>query len=350
MGCESAEVRKEQMKRLLTATLAVVLAAVSFGAVRMNGVLVASHRADWKLAPENSLAALENAIRYGVDIVETDVRRTKDGHLVILHDLHVARVTNGQGYVSDMTLEEIKRLNLRDALGQTTTEKIPTLEEYMLAAKGGVRLYLDKAGQDGGGLVPQILELAKKVGTLAETVFVLDWPYEKTRAVFGDDLEKVLYCPVIEDKIANLDTYVDEWLANFKPFAFQFRFASTETRTFSLLSKVLASGSRAFVAATWHNHTAGHDDRASLMGSPDDGWGWLVANGFTILETNFPREMKLWLEKVRLYNVAGDPFQSRDRSGDAEQRLRLAEMTVILPSSTPARRTPSAATERSGLL
>lgn len=262
-----------------------------------NKVLVASHRADWKLAPENSLSALENSIRYGVDIVETDVRRTKDGHLVILHDPHVARMTNGQGYIADMTLEEIKRLNLRDALGQTTAEKIPTLEEYMLSAKGRVRLYLDKAGQDGGALVPQILELAKKCGTLEETVFVLDWPYEKARAVFGDDLEKVLYCPVIEDKIANLDTYVDEWLANFKPFAFQFRFASTDTRTFSLLPKVLASGSRAFVAATWYNHTAGHDDRASLIGSPEDGWGWLVERGFTILETNFPREMKSWLKQ-----------------------------------------------------
>ena len=100
-----------------------------------------------------------------------------------------------------MTLEEIKRLNLRDALGQTTVEKIPTLEEYMLSAKGRVRLYLDKTGQADGALVPQILKLAKKCGTLEETMFVLDWPYGKARKVVGDDLEKVLYCPVIEEKI-----------------------------------------------------------------------------------------------------------------------------------------------------
>ena len=260
-----------------------------------DGVFTASHRADWKLAPENSLAALEIAIRNGVEIVETDVRRTKDGHLVILHDPHVERVTNGRGYVADMTLEELKRLNLRDALGQTTPEKIPTLAEYMSAAKGRVWLYLDKAGQDGGALVPQILALAKSHGTLEETVFVLDWPYEKARAVFGGDLEKVLYCPVIEDKIPDLESYVDEWLAKFKPFAFQFRFASTDSRTFALLPKVLDAGSRAFVAATWQNHTAGHDDRASIMGLPKDGWGWLVERGFSILETNFPRELKAFL-------------------------------------------------------
>lgn len=183
------------MKKVMMVVMAMMSAVVSFGGMKTNGVLVASHRADWKLAPENSLAALENAIRYGVDIVETDVRSTKDGQLVILHDPHVARVTNGQGYVSNMTLEEIKRLNLRDALGQTTAEKIPTLEEYMLSAKGRVRLYLDKAG---------------------------------------------------------------------------------------------------------------HDDRASLMGSPDDGWGWLVANGFTILETNFPREVKSWLKDCEI-NKGNNP-------------------------------------------
>ena len=128
-------------------------------------------------------------------------------------------------------------------------------------------------------------------------MFVLDWQYGKARKVFGDDLEKVLYCPVIEEKISDLDACVNEWLTNCKPFAFQFRFESTETRTFALLPKVLASGTRAFVAATWRSHTAGHDDRVSLTGAPDDGWGWLVANGFTILETNFPCEMKAWLRK-----------------------------------------------------
>lgn len=279
------------MKKMM---MAVGFAALCCAAASAD-VMVASHRADWKLAPENSLAALENAIHYGAEIVETDVRRTKDGVLVILHDPHVARKTHGSGYVADMALAEIKSLYLRDALGETTSERIPTLEEYMLAAKGRVWLYLDKAGQNDGALIPQILALAKKCGTLEETVFVLDWSYAKAREIFGDDLEKVKYCPVIEEKIPNLAAYVDEWIAH-EPFAFQFRFADTNTTTFALLPKILASSSRAFVAATWRNHTAGHDDRASLLGKPEDGWGWLVGRGFTIIETNFPRELKAYLK------------------------------------------------------
>ena len=49
-------------------------------------VIVASHRGDWRNFPENSLEAIDNAIKMGVDIVELDVQRTKDGELILMHD------------------------------------------------------------------------------------------------------------------------------------------------------------------------------------------------------------------------------------------------------------------------
>lgn len=48
--------------------------------------LVVAHRGDWRNACENSLEAIENAIRMGVDIVEVDLQRTKDGALILMHD------------------------------------------------------------------------------------------------------------------------------------------------------------------------------------------------------------------------------------------------------------------------
>ena len=51
-----------------------------------SSVIVASHRGDWRNFPENSLAAIDNAIKMGVDIVELDVQRTKDGQLILMHD------------------------------------------------------------------------------------------------------------------------------------------------------------------------------------------------------------------------------------------------------------------------
>lgn len=99
-------------------------------------------------APENSLQALDRCVALGVDMVETDVRRTKDGVLVIMHDETVNRTTNGTGRVADMTASEFKRLRLRQNFGgamspMLTDEAPSTLEEVMARASGRIMLNLD---------------------------------------------------------------------------------------------------------------------------------------------------------------------------------------------------------------
>lgn len=269
--------------------------------VQTDYVWVAAHRADYVYAPENSLQALENAIYFGADLIETDVRLTKDGHVVMMHDYTVDRMTDGTGRVSDLTLEEIKKLRLKTNWGGSTHFQVPTLEEFIGIAKGKVCLYLDKAGYDlpgheKGHLVKELLKILKKHDALGEAVFVLDWPYEKAKSIFGDDLEKVIYCPVIEDKIADLEAYVNEYIEKLSPVAFQFRFKSLESETYRLLPKVLESGSKAFVAATWDEHTAYHSDRVSIFTRPSEGWGWLIQQGFSILETNYARDLIRYLD------------------------------------------------------
>ena len=266
-----------------------------------NHVWVVSHRGDIVFAPENSTLALENAIFFGADFIETDVRLTKDGHIVIMHDYSVDRTTNGTGYVAELTLEEIKSLRLKTNWGGSTNYKVPTLEEFIQIAKGKVGLYLDKAGYDlqgdeEGHLVKELLKILRKHNVLEETVFVLDWPYEKAKRIFGDDLEKVIYCPVIEDRIPNLEEYVNEYIEKLSPVAFQFRFRTLDTDTYRLLPEVLESGSKAFVAATWDHHTANHSDRVSIFTSPAEGWGWLIEQGFSILETNYPKDLIEYLK------------------------------------------------------
>ena len=267
-------------------------------------VFVAAHRGDWKYAPENSLEGLRNAIFFGADIIETDVRPTADGHFIVMHDAAVDRTTNGTGVISQMTLADIRQLRLKTNWGQSTPFGVPTLEEYLNEARGKTIIYLDKAGIDlpgteEGSTVKTLLSVLRREGALQDAMFVLDWPYPKARRIFGTALDSVLYCPVVEDKIPNLPTYVDEYIRELHPVAFQFRMASLETETYRQLPRVLASGSRAFVAATWPLHTAGHDDNTSIFRRPSEGWGWLVDEGFTIIETNFPKDLLQWLRTER---------------------------------------------------
>lgn len=298
------------MKKFITPLLFLLTAYSAYGqcTLRQNMpddyVFVASHRADWKYAPENSLQALKYALFFGADIIETDVRQTKDGHFIMMHDATVDRMTNGTGIISEMTLAEIRQLKLKTNWGQSTQFPIATLEEYIIEAQGRACLYLDKAGIDlpgteEGSTVRALLQVLRHHNVLQETMFVLDWPYAKARRIFGTALDSVIYCPVIEDKNPNITAYVDEYINQIHPIAFQFRMASLDTETYRLLPRVLNANCRAFVASTWPNHTAQHDDNVSIFQRPSAGWGWLIDEGFTILETNFPKDLIQYLQSER---------------------------------------------------
>ena len=102
-----------------------------------RNIYVAAHRG-WKSKyPENTLEAFAAALTLDVDQLETDVRITKDGALVLIHDATVDRTTNGTGNVSDLTLEELKQLET-DGGG-----KIPTLLELMELVKDHPTITLD---------------------------------------------------------------------------------------------------------------------------------------------------------------------------------------------------------------
>ena len=250
-------------------------------------IWVAAHRGDWKYAPENSLQGLRNALFFGADIIETDVRPTQDGHFIVMHDATVDRTTNGSGTISEMSLADIRKLKLKTNWGQSTQFRVPTLDEYINEAKGRAFIYLDKAGIDMPG--------KEEGSTVRALLNVLR--QHNARRIFSTALDSVVYCPVIEDRIPNLADYVEEYLRELRPIAFQFRMASLETESYRLLPHVLASGSRAFVAATWPLHTAGHDDNASIFKSTSEGWGWLINQGFTIIETNFPKDLLQYLRE-----------------------------------------------------
>lgn len=76
-----------------------------------DGPLVIAHRGGKALAPENTLEAFRNSAELGVDVLEYDVHITADGELVVIHDETVDRTTNGSGFVNNMTLSEIKKLD-----------------------------------------------------------------------------------------------------------------------------------------------------------------------------------------------------------------------------------------------
>lgn len=112
-----------------------------------RNVMVLAHRGCWEGgAPEVSVAAIRACEAIGPEMVEVDVRRTRDGALVLMHDETVDRMTNGNGRVADMTAAEIAALRLRSGGGgpdaPLTRERVATLEDALNAARGRFILHL----------------------------------------------------------------------------------------------------------------------------------------------------------------------------------------------------------------
>src|SRR5207244_1292446 len=94
-------------------------------------IKIIGHRGAAGHAPENTFAAFDRGLALGADGVETDIRATRDGVLVLLHDATVDRTTAGSGAIADMTWDEAQRLDaaarFRDGAHEFDVQRIPRL-------------------------------------------------------------------------------------------------------------------------------------------------------------------------------------------------------------------------------
>ncbi|MSQ31004.1 MAG: glycerophosphodiester phosphodiesterase family protein [Dehalococcoidia bacterium] len=109
----------------------------------MAAALVVSHRTNAGDQPENTLAGIAAAIRDRADGVEVDVRVTRDGALVLMHDETLLRVTGDPRRIADVTLDELRALRVRDPRGVQPFQPVPTLAEAIAAVDGRCAIVID---------------------------------------------------------------------------------------------------------------------------------------------------------------------------------------------------------------
>jgi len=112
--------------------------------------LIIAHRGHSIAVPENTLEAYRRAIELGVEMIECDVNRTKDGELVMIHDWTLDRTTSGSGRVEDMTLSEIRDLDAGSSFDPSFAGlRVPTTAETLdLAREAGARSKIAVASED----------------------------------------------------------------------------------------------------------------------------------------------------------------------------------------------------------
>lgn len=130
--------------------------------------LVIAHRGVSSLAPENTMAAIHAALELGVNIIEIDVRRAKDGELVVIHDPTLNRTTDGEGYVKRMNLSELQMFDAGSWFSSAfKNERIPTLEQVLNAVKDKAILLIEL--KEKNTEIPTV-ELIKKLGMANQVI------------------------------------------------------------------------------------------------------------------------------------------------------------------------------------
>ena len=251
-----------------------------------DGVMVIAHRACWRLAPENSVKAIEECARIGADFVEIDVRRTRDDHLVVIHDETVDRTTDGRGLVAELALAEIRMLRLRMGAGgegvPLTEFRVPTLGEALEAARGRVLINLD-AKDD---VRDDAFRLARQLG-VADQVLIkmpLSAPdiADLERAEFYGN---AYFMPIVREADGDLGDQVAS-LESTRAVAYEVIYR-TEEQLADACTEAARQDSRCWVNTMWDSLSPGHSDDVSAT-NPDEHWGLLVDLGVNMFQTDRP--------------------------------------------------------------
>jgi glycerophosphoryl diester phosphodiesterase len=268
-------------------------------AFAQNKILVTAHRGDWRNAPENSLKAFEYAAAMGVDVIELDLKKTKDSEIVIMHDGTIDRTTNGKGKPADYTLEELKKFGLKNGLGRVTNNRIPTLRQVMLAVKGkDVKINLDKSYD----YYPETYAILKETGTLNQAIFKAEVSYNELKQKYPQLIDSIVFMPVVNIDKSEAKKIITDYLQNMKPYAFELNFSKDTSAILRDNKFITKSGSKVWINSLWASLNGGHDDDTAVEdGNLKDSWDWIIAHGATIIQTDRPKQMLEYLRKKKLH-------------------------------------------------
>ena len=261
-----------------------------------SSVIVVAHRADWRNFPENSLEAIQSSIEMGVDMLELDVQRTKDGVLILMHDQKLDRTTTGQGNIAETTWEEISKLNLKDHKGEVTSYKVPKLEDALLLCKDRIMINLDKADR----YFDEVFALLDKTGTGDLIVMKGGQPADQVREKFGKYLDRVIYMPIVTINDEASEQTVNAFMEDMKPVAFELCYSNAQSPVPAKLKTSLKGRTLLWYNTLWDWLCAGHHDDLAVE-DLDGTYGFMIDSlGARILQTDRPQ---LMLEYLRSRNL-----------------------------------------------
>jgi glycerophosphoryl diester phosphodiesterase len=283
-------------------------------------VMVVAHRGggmegDRTSHPENSIAAVQNSIELGAEMVELDIQKSKDGVFVIFHDSWLDRSSTCKGELAKRTLAELRECRLVIAgTGVATDEPIPTLAEMLAVTRDRIFVNIDnKLDIDA---LPEIAAVARGMGMADQIVIKRNlWNAEKI-AQMAKVLEgtgRAIFMPIIADDAVRDPKFLEAAAGTFSADAVELIawHKGGEPMTEDGGPLFGAKARAVAVRGDWHlwvntyaivNKPAGMlsggrgDQLATVASMPGEAYGFWVDRGATIIQTDEPKAAIEWLE------------------------------------------------------
>ena len=260
-------------------------------------VVVVSHRGDWRNYPENSIPAIESVIRMGVDMVEIDVKMTKDSVLVLMHDKTIDRMTNGKGKVSDITYDSLMTFTMRRAHNVVTdTTKVPTLRQALLCCKDRILVNVDHAYP----YYKEIVALTEELGVTGQVLMKGKSSIEQVREDMSKNENNLLYMPIIDINKPQGQKLFSEYIETATvPMAFEVCWQKPGEELENCLAEIRNMGSRIWVNTLWPSLCGGYgnDDDAAIT-DPALVYGRHIQAGASMIQTDRPELLLNYLRSI----------------------------------------------------
>jgi glycerophosphoryl diester phosphodiesterase len=244
--------------------------------------VVSAHRGGPKHKfPENCIATFENTLQHTFAIMEIDPRYTEDGAIVVHHDATLERTTTGKGRVVERTLQELKKLRLKDTEGAVTEFQIPTIDDVLQWARGKTVLVLDQKD------VPVEARIRKIEQHRAEAyVILIVYNFKDARKCY--ELNKHIMMEVMipnREKFHEFDKTGIPWN---NIIAFVGHIPPTDKE---LLQMIHAKGTCCIVGTSRNLDRDFINNRAKGTKAVEQGYRDLLEYGADMIETDLPREV-----------------------------------------------------------
>lgn len=251
--------------------------------------------------PRNTAISFDIAMLQGADIVELDVTASADGELFVFHPCTEKTALAREDIdIRKLPAEEVKKLPCASPGGALTLHTIPLLDDIFEHLKGKCYINVDKFGDNPVA----IMEKVKKHG-IKDQIILKSSPKEEVLRMIEETAPDINYLAIIGSKYDPFATHEMLMKRNINYVGLEVVF---EDDSSPLVSDEFRARMRADNKLLWGNSIlfnyktklAGeHSDDAALAGDPVTGWGWFADKGFDIVQTDWPRELSLFLQQYK---------------------------------------------------